>query len=99
MVFSPEDSEALFADFGVPVEVDGIPETEGVLLQGLTAERELGLTLNREECVLLVRPGVLGELEPDQLLTVAGVVYRYRGVAPVAHRRFDHLMIARSVTP
>lgn len=99
MVFAPEDTEALFEDFGVPVEVDGIPETTGKLLSGMVAERELGLTLAREESVLLVRPGILGELDPDQIVLVDSVAYRYRGVAPVGHRRFDHLLVARSVMP
>lgn len=99
MVFCPEDTEALFSDFGVPVDIDGAPETTGVLLSSLQAERELGVTLAREESVLLLRAGEAAALDLDAVLLVDGVRYRFRGPAPAGHRRCDHCIVARSVTP
>lgn len=99
MVYSPAEFEALFDDFGVPVTTAGTPDTTGVLLAALVADRELGVTLAREERVLVVRPGSLGPIEQDQLVLIGGTRYFYRGVAPVGHARTEHVIVARSLAP
>lgn len=43
------------------------------------------------------KPGALGTLQTEELITVNGVQYRYAGLAPHGPSIFDHLLLMREV--
>ncbi len=93
MSYCPDDTAAVFADFGVPVQVDGGVATVGRLDGALQVERDLGVSVPHGTDVLKVAEGRLGTLCPDQKITVNGVAYRYRGAVEGVRDRFDRVAL------
>jgi len=96
VTFSPADTAAPLADFGVPVQVIGGPAVLGLLRRAFQVERELGLTVPYGSDVLMVEAGALGALVSDQRLTIEGRAYRYRGPVEGPRDRWDRLAVVEA---
>lgn len=96
MAFSPADTAAPLADFGIPVQVIGGPAVLGLLKRALQVERELGVSVPYGSDVLIVAAGTLGALVADQRLTIGGVAYRYRGPVDGPRDRWDRFAVVES---
>jgi len=89
----------VLADFGVPVTTIGGPA--GVLglidLEQLDHDGPGGTVVLLQRPVLRIKPGTLGTLDVDQLITVEGKSYRVRGPAPGPNSIFERIELAESV--
>lgn len=96
-LYEPGDAATVLADFGGPVVVRDGDTTEGMLTSAAVAALHFGVELVAGEHVLAVVPGSLGDIRTDQLLTVDGLPFRYRGLFPGPQDLFERHRVAEAL--
>lgn len=98
MVYQPDDADTVLADAESLAFVAGGSPVRCWLEEftDLPAGEE-GARFETSRHVLRVKPGALGTVAIDQLVTVDGVEYRYLGEAPHTPTIFEQLLLVRNI--
>lgn len=97
MAYRSEDADVILADFGVPVTTSGVPAgVLGLLDQEILSKDGASAEHDIARPILSLKPGALGTLTMDQLISVSGVPYRVRGPVPGPVGLFERYELAES---